>query len=90
MANEAAYFYLLLLKMKGFQNRTFLVLKSEIPAEKERLLLSVQISKRKKSTVKELKKRWSKESRGWKGRLRKGIELATLYKCKYEVHSPSK
>jgi hypothetical protein len=74
------------MKLKGFQNRTFLLLKEGIPAQKESLLLSVKISKRKKALAKEFKKRWSRESRGKKGRIRKGIELAELYKCEYKTY----
>jgi len=36
--------------------------------------------------AKEIKKKWSKESRGKKGRLRKGIELAVLYQCKFKIY----
>ena len=85
MAKKAAV-YLLLMKMKGFRNRTFLCLKSEIPVEKKQILLSVQFSSYQKHRIKELKKRWAKESRGVKGRLKKGIELAVLYKCNFKLY----
>ncbi len=78
------------MKLKGFQNRTFLLLKSELPVEKEHLLLSVQFSRHQKSMLKEVKKRWGKESRGRKGRLKKGIELAVLYKCNFKVYGKGK
>ena len=40
--------------------------------------------------LKEVKKRWGKESRGRKGRLKKGIELAVLYKCNFKVYGKGK
>ena len=72
--------------MKGYRNRTFLLLKNKIPDNNELLLFSIRFSVRKKNTLKELRKRWAKESRGVKGRVKKGIELAMLYKCKFKVH----
>ena len=74
------------MKLNGFRNRTFLVLQSEPPVKNECLLLSVQFSRHQRGTAKELKKKWSKESRGKKGRLRKGIELAVLYQCKFKIY----
>lgn len=82
--------YLLLMQMKGFQNRTFLLIKQELPSKKDQLLMSVQFSKHRKRTVKEVKQKWAKGSRGKKGRLRKGIELATLHRCKFEVFDETK
>lgn len=89
MAKKACV-YLLLMKLKGFRNRTFLLIKSEIPQEKEQLLLSVQFSKHQKGKIKEIKKKWAKESRGVKGRLRKGIELAVLYRSNFQVYDKDK
>ena len=89
MAKKACL-YLLLMKLKGFRNRTFLLLKSEIPQEKEQLLLSVQFSRHQKSKIKEIKNKWAKESRGVKGRLRKGIELAVLYRSNFQVYGKDK
>ena len=86
MTKQTSYVYLLLMKLKGYRNRTFLLVKNEIPKENNLLLLSLQISVRKRNTLKDLRKRWAKESRGVKGRLKKGIELATLYKCKFKIH----
>lgn len=80
------YVFLVLMKLKGYRNRTFLLIKNELPKNKELLLLSLQVSVRKRNTLKDLRKRWAKESRGVKGRIRKGIELATLYKHKFKVH----
>ena len=74
------------MKLKGFRNRTFLLLQSEPPAKNECLILSIQFSRHQRSMAKEIKKKWSKESRGKKGRLRKGIELAVLYQCKFKIY----
>ena len=81
-----AYLYLLLVQVKGFNNRTFLVMKSELPSCQKHLLLSVRFSRHGRKRVVEVKKKWAKESRGKKGRLKKGIELALLYKCKFKIH----
>lgn len=62
------------------------MLKSDIPKEKKQILLSLRFSGYQKHRIKELKKRWAKESRGVKGRLRKGIELAVLYKCDFKLY----
>ena len=81
-----AYLYLLLVQVKGFNNRTFLVMKSELPTCQKHLLLSVRFSRHGRKRVVEVKKKWAKESRGKKGRLKKGSELAMLYKCKFKIH----
>jgi len=81
-----AYLYLLLVQLKGFENRTFLVMKSELPYSNKHLLLSVRFSRHGKKKIVEVKKKWAKESRGKKGRLKKGIELAMLYRCKFKIH----
>ena len=78
------FFYLVLVKMKMFENRTYFVTQSDLKAN-EMFLLSIKIPKNSKKVFQDLKKKWSK-ARGCKSRCQKGIELAILYKFKFKVY----
>jgi len=81
------FVYVILLQSNRYRNRTFLHLESSFPTETENVLLVLLVPRKKRKSARQLKKKWSKQSRGKKGRMRKGLELALLHKYEFKIYN---
>jgi hypothetical protein len=86
-AEADKFVYVILLQSNRYRNRTFLHLEHSFPTDTENVLLILVVPRKNRSSARKLKMKWSKQSRGKKGRLRKGLELAILHKYEFKIYS---
>ena len=66
------------------------MLQQSEPKEMDNLLLILFVPRKKRKSEMQIKQKWSKASRGKKGRVKKGVELAAIHKYRITVHNEAR
>lgn len=66
------------------------MLQQSEPNAMDKILLVLYVPRKKRKSAMQLKQKWSKASRGKKGRVKKGVELAAIHKYNFTLHNEAK